>query len=216
MTEDSWRTHAAALASELRAITRSLVTRELPAAEVEAAMALARELHAHLEGPERARWHEIDPAAPLDPLGREAYGDQSPLRGRLNPVAPPLTTEVIERPDGTRIVEGHARLGIVYEGPPHGVHGGFVAALFDEVLGAVQGLAPPIGVTAKLEVRYRHITPLDELLHFEGWVEEDRGRRLTARATCHAGETLTADARGLFVRVDFDEVKERMRERREV
>jgi hypothetical protein len=35
------------------------------------------------------------------------------------------------------------------------------------------------------------------------------------KATCHAGDTLTADAEGIFMRVDFDEVTERMRERRE-
>ena len=76
-----------------------------------------------------------------------------------------------------------------YEGPPHGVHGGFVAAMFDEVLGAVMGLAPPPGVTATLEVRYRHVTPLEEPLRFEAWIDSDRGRRLTASATCHAGST---------------------------
>ena len=41
------------------------------------------------------------------------------------------------------------------------------------------------------------------------------GRRVEARATCHAGETLTADARAWFVRIDFDEAEARMRARRE-
>jgi acyl-coenzyme A thioesterase PaaI-like protein len=90
------------------------------------------------------------------------------------------------------------------------VHGGFVAALFDEILGAAIGLAPPPGVTATLEVRYRNVTPVEEELRFEAWVAEDRGRRIVAQATCHAGALLTAQAKGLFVRVDFDAVRRRM------
>ena len=64
--------------------------------------------------------------------------------------------------------------------------------------------------TAILEVRYRNVTPVEQELRFESWIAEDRGRRIVARATCHAGETLTADAKGTFVRVDFDEVRRRM------
>ena len=79
---------------------------------------------------------------------------------------------------------------------------------------SAKGLAPPPGVTATLEVRYRNVTPLDEPLRFESWVESDRGRRLTARATCHAAGKLTAEAHGLFVRVDFKEIEQRMAERR--
>lgn len=215
MSDEGWRDQAAILAQELRASSQALIEREIAGDALARATELARELGRCLDGPTRSRWYDLNSASPMDAPAREVYGDQSPLRGRLNPIAPPLRTSVITRDDGSRAIEGLARLGVLYEGPPHGVHGGFVAALFDEILGAVMGLVPPVGVTAKLEVRYRHITPLDEELRFEGWLEEDRGRRLTVRATCHAGETLTADARGLFVRVDFDEVQERMLERRE-
>jgi len=37
---------------------------------------------------------------------------------------------------------------------------------------------------------------------------------VVARATCHAGETLTAEAEALFLKVDFREIDERMRSRR--
>ena len=111
--------------------------------------------------------------------------------------------------EGPRLV-GRVTLNRAYAGPPHGVHGGIVAALFDEMLGGAQGLAPPPGVTALLEVRYRQLTPVDTPLVFEAWIEDERGRRIVARATCHAGDTLTADAKGTFIRVDFDEVQERM------
>jgi acyl-coenzyme A thioesterase PaaI-like protein len=213
MTGDSRAEEAAErLAGELRGITEALASNEISAERAEAAVALARDLRQALEGPPRPRWYELERAL-QGPLTNAAYGRQSPMRGLSNPLAPPLTLETRETPEGPRVV-GRVRLGRAYEGPPHGVHGGFVAALFDEMLGAVQGLAPPVGMTAKLNVTYRHPTPIDEELRLEGWIEERRGRRLIARATCHAGETLTAQAEGVFLEVDFDAMAARMRERR--
>jgi acyl-CoA thioesterase FadM len=74
-------------------------------------------------------------------------------------------------------------------------------------------LAPPPGVTARLEVDYHHLTPIDEDLQLEAWIVESRGRRVRAEATCRAGTTLTARAKALFIRVDFKEVEDRMRAR---
>lgn len=207
------RARAAELADELRGIVEDLVTRDLGADDLAEAVRLSRELRARLQGPARRRWYDDD-AHSVSDESRRAYLDQSPIRGRLNPVAPPLVITPGERADGRPGLAGSARLGSAYEGPPHGVHGGWVAALFDDLLGATQGLAQRRGVTARLTIRYRHITPLDEELRLASWIELDRGRRLVARATCHAGDTLTADAEGLFVHVDFNQIQERMRGRR--
>jgi hypothetical protein len=202
------------LAAELRAIASELAQRAVSVDEGRAALELARSLRAGLRGPPRPRWYDEPSGVPHGSSGaRESFGDLSPIRGRLNPIAPPLSMGQSDGPDGPRIV-AHGTLSRAYEGPPHGVHGGIVAAMFDEVLGAVMGLAPPPGVTATLEVRYRAVTPLEEPLRFESWVESDRGRRLTARATCHADGKLTAEAHGVFVRVDFGEIQQRMAERR--
>lgn len=205
---------AAALAAELRAVIEALAVNRLDEADLAGATELARELRRRLDGPRRRRWYDDD-AGVMGPESRSAYLAQSPVRGQLNPLAPPLVLETAQREDGGRGVRGRARLGMAYEGPPHGVHGGWVAALFDEVLGSVQGLADQPGVTGILTVRYRHPTPIDEELRFEGWLETQRSQRLVARASCHAGDTLTADAEGVFVRVDWGEVEQRMRRRRE-
>jgi acyl-CoA thioesterase FadM len=85
--------------------------------------------------------------------------------------------------------------------------------MFDEILGSAQGLAPPPGVTARLEVNYHQLTPIDEDLRFEAWLTKDRGRRVFAEATCHAGDTLTARATGFFMRVDFKAVEAKMNAR---
>ena len=86
---------------------------------------------------------------------------------------------------------------------------------FVEAAPTDQGLAEAPGVTAILRVRFRQLTPVDEDLRLEAWIADQRQRRLVVKATCHAGDTLTADAEGIFVRVDFNEVNQRMQERRE-
>jgi acyl-coenzyme A thioesterase PaaI-like protein len=213
----AWRTAAEELTDEIRAIIEALAVRELRLEDLTEAKQMARAIRLSLEAhPPRPRWYEADEElTPYSPGSREAYLQQSPVRGHLNAIAPPLDLETLERPDGSRAIAGRARLGMRYEGPPHGVHGGWVAALFDELLGAAQGLAEAPGVTAILRVRFRHLTPVDEDLRLEAWIADRRQRRLVAKATCHAGDTLTADAEGIFMRVDFNEVQERMRERRE-
>lgn len=213
LAERERRELASRLSDDLRAAVADLSERSIPDDDLAAAVELAQELRNRLDGPRRARWYEGDATA-LATVDRLAYLDQSPIRGRLNPIAPPMRIDIVERPDGTKAVEGRARLGSAYEGPPHGVHGGWVAAMMDELLGTAQGLTQVKGVTATLKVRFRHITPLDEDLRFEGWLHEDRGRILVVRGTCYAGDTLTADAEGVFVRVDFNEIQERMRARR--
>ena len=89
-----------------------------------------------------------------------------------------------------------------YAGPPGHVHGGIVAAAFDEVLGFVQCLTEQAGMTGTLTVRYRAPTPLHRELSFEAWVERIEGRKTIARGTLHCGTTLCAEAEGLFVSMD--------------
>lgn len=214
-SESQRRRDAAALADELRAVIAALTDKDVSREGVARARALARQLHRELEGPRRPRWYDgAPPAGAPTPEARTAYVDQSPIRGRLNPIAPPMQSgEPIRRADGSQAVVATATLGAAYEGPPHGVHGGWVAALFDDLLGQAQQLVKRAGVTATLKVRYRDITPLDRELRLQAWIHEERGRRVVARATCHAGETLTADAEAIFLGVDFEEIRRRMRER---
>lgn len=201
---------AAALVAELRGAISALTRNDLSRAQLDEARSRAAELTRGLDGPRRPRWYDGD-TADVTSRQRLAYLDLSPIRGELNPIAPPLVVGgVIERDDGTRALEATVTLGSAYEGPPHGVHGGWVAALFDDLLGQAQRFVGKGGVTASLHVRYRQITPLDEVLRLRAWVHEDRGRRVTARATCHAGATLTADAEAIFLGVDFDEIRDRM------
>lgn len=125
-----------------------------------------------------------------------AFFDWSPQLGLSNPLAPPIRVAV---EDG--IVVGRARFGIAYEGPPGCVHGGFIAAAFDEVLGLTQSLSGQVGMTGTLTIRYRRPTPLNADLRFEGRVESVSGRKVTTSGRLTTGEQMTAEATGLFISI---------------
>jgi acyl-coenzyme A thioesterase PaaI-like protein len=93
------------------------------------------------------------------------------------------------------------------------VHGGYVAAAFDEVLGATQSLGGRPGMTAKLVVNYRSPTPLLTELSFEGRVDRVEGRKTFTVGTLHAGDRLCAEAEGLFVSIDAAKMSGLMQER---
>ena len=54
-------------------------------------------------------------------------------------------------------------------------------------------------MTARLIVHYRKPTPLFHELHFRAGVDRVEGRRIMSRAELWDGDTLTAEAEGLFV-----------------
>ena len=127
----------------------------------------------------------------------EGAFDLSPLMGRANPLAPPLRLEVTD----DRIV-GTATFDSAYEGPPGCVHGGLVAAAFDEVLGLAQMHAGQPGMTARLVVNYRSPTPLHQELRLEGRVTRVEGRKTFCTGEIHVGDRLCAEAEALFVALD--------------
>ena len=120
--------------------------------------------------------------------------DHSPLLGIANPVAPPMA---ITEEDG--VVVGTVTYGQAYEGPPNCVHGGFVAATFDEVLGAAQSLSGAPGMTGTLKIRYESPTPLRTELRFEGRLVGVERRQIFTEGVCYAGDRVTARAEGIFI-----------------
>jgi acyl-coenzyme A thioesterase PaaI-like protein len=124
------------------------------------------------------------------------FFDHSPLIGTANPLAPPIRLAVM----GDK-VEGRVIFGPPYEGPPGHVHGGFIAAAFDEVLGMTQSLTGNPGMTGTLSIRYRRPTPLLKELVFEGRVDRVDGRKIFTVGTVSADGVVTAQAEGLFIAV---------------
>ena len=144
-----------------------------------------------------------------------AFFDQSPLLGLANPLAPPITIGKT----GDRTARAEVTFGSAYEGPPGCVHGGYVAAAFDEVLGFVQSLSENAGMTGTLTIIYRKPTPLHTRLRFEAELLGSEGRKIFTKAQLYAGEMLTAEAEGLFVSIDrarFENLLEARAERERI
>lgn len=147
-------------------------------------------------------------------FGRSAYSDAfpekyttlatlgyelNPLDGLSNPVAAPMKVWI----EGNTIY-GEANLGWAYEGPPNSVHGGFVAAIFDQFLGVGQKVTGQPGVTGTLSVRYLKPTPLHTDLKLVGRVKSVEGRKNVLMGEMWAGDVLTATCEGLFIHIDLE------------
>jgi len=190
------------LTRALRELMGRLVANEIPEA-VLAPMAdqveqLARDLEVY---PKRRR--EVGPraASEIEAPVRYDYGSMraySPSTGTCNPLAPPLSLAV----EGDRAV-ACGSYGSAYEGPPGLVHGGYVAAGFDELFGLVQGLgAHGPGMTGTISVRYCKPVPFRTALRYEGWVDRVEGRKIFGLAKLTAGDLLLAEAEAVMIIVD--------------
>ncbi len=198
------------LADAVRRTIASMVRTTAPVDELAALADEATLVAEHIERyPHGTMYEGIAEAANAGPDPHAGF-DHSPFIGRSNPLAPPMQLRVDD--DGT--VRGTVRFDGPYEGPPGCVHGGFVAAVFDELLGAAQSSSGPPGMTGTLTIVYRSPTPLHTDLTLEGVTIRRDGRKIFTRGTLHAGEVLCAEAEGIFISIDLSRWKE-LKEARE-
>ena len=178
-----------------------LMATTAPADILEAAAAKMAEVVDLLDGYGSNRMYEG--FAEASGLGHDrGFFDWSPLLGQANPLAPPIRVDVEVDQDGASgTVVARVRFGAAYEGPPGCVHGGYIAAAFDDVLGLAQSMSGQTGMTGTLTVKYRHPTPLYIDLRIEARLESVNGRKVVATASMFAGDQLTAEAVGLFITV---------------
>ena len=191
------------LASAMRQVIQRLVEIDAPEAELAQAAdrleSYAEHLATHPMNKRYTGWAEASTSGDV-----AAFFDQSPLIGLANPLAPPIKIEA-DAPDeagGAPSCKAWVVFGSAYEGPPGSVHGGFVAAAFDEVLGFANSLSGSPGMTARLIVNYRQPTPLYTELRFDARLDRVEGRKIFTTGEVYAGDRLTAEAEGLFVSVD--------------
>jgi len=197
------------LAKAMREVIDRLVTSDAPEAELRAAAdALERYAQRLASHPRRALPAGFAETANAGDVG--AFFDYSPLIGLSNPMAPPISLHI----EGSDVVRGTVTFGVAYEGPPGHVHGGFIAAAFDEVLGFAQSTTGHPGMTGRLTIHYRKPTPLQRELRFEARVVRVEGRKIFTEGHLYAGQVLTAEAEGLFVSVDLGRMGELARLRR--
>jgi acyl-coenzyme A thioesterase PaaI-like protein len=120
--------------------------------------------------------------------------ERSPFSGRCNALATPLTVTF----DG-QTTHAHATYGDAYEGPRGSVHGGHVIGAFDDILGVAQAASGAPGLTGTLSVRLVARTPLHERIDYVAGVESQSGRKVIATARSFHGDTLLAEATGVFI-----------------
>lgn len=88
-----------------------------------------------------------------------------------------------------------------YEGGPRVAHGGWTAALMDELLGACSNLSGSLTVTGTLTVTYVKPVPIERELVCTAEVVGQEGRRRRVRGEIRLASTgaLLAGAEGIFV-----------------
>lgn len=182
------------VANDVRAVIERLVGADVEAAAPDALAdleATASQLRRQLEAlPDRRRYGSLAKA----PLPDGALVERSPVSGRGNALAMPL--EYIFDGETTR---ARGVFSEAYEGPPGGVHGGYIAAAFDELLGVAQMVTGFAGFTGTLTVRYHALTPVGRRIDYEAGPGGREGRKLTMWARATADGKLVAEAEGLFI-----------------
>lgn len=154
---------------------------------------IARDLQTHAGGRPVPLYHPRPDALAPDDLN--AMLPFSPVMGRYNPLAPPIALSLEDD-----AVVARVRLLEAHQGAPGLVHGGVVAAIFDEVLGMAAIVKGMPGPTASLKVDYRAPTPLLTDLRFEARVERVQRRRVHVEGNCLVAGDCVAEAEAIFVR----------------
>ena len=151
------------------------------------------------------------PTVPPDWSPCDPFPALKPLRSFLDARGAPDRVRVayFRRGNETTLL-ARAWFGPGAEGPPGHAHGGSVAAVLDEALGASAWLAGHQVVVARLVVDFREMVPLGTDATVEASVVAVDGRKVTCRARMTAGATLLAEAEALCVTRDFAALGERI------
>lgn len=119
-----------------------------------------------------------------------------------NPEGDRLRVRYFRRPDDRRLV-GRAWFGPGAEGPPGHAHGGSIAAVLDEAMGAAAWTEGHIVVAVRLDTSFQRMLPLGTDATLEAWVDRVEGRKVWTRGRLlDAGGEPFATAEALFVKPD--------------
>jgi acyl-coenzyme A thioesterase PaaI-like protein len=104
--------------------------------------------------------------------------------------------------------------GPLTEGPPESVHGGAIAAVLDEAMGAVCWMNGHPVVGARITINYLHMTPLGFSGRVESWIERIERRKIfiKSRLSDEHGR-VHAEGEALFIELQA-ELKAKMDEAR--
>jgi acyl-coenzyme A thioesterase PaaI-like protein len=139
---------------------------------------------------------------PEGPEGIDARRAAMADRGVGGP-ANPAGVEMAPRREGDEAI-ADVRFGAAFEGALGRVHGGMVAAVFDDVTGFVLAFIGEPGFTGRLTISYRAPVPVETTIEFRARLRERDGRKLYVDADARLDGTLLATAEAMFIMVDHD------------
>jgi hypothetical protein len=183
-------------AAALRALNEIVLSADVNTAEL---AALADRLDGLLEATPLQAGTSRYGVASEGPSVVYLMNETHPIGGLGNPVAAPFTPAF----DG-EVIRGDLRFPLTYEGTPGVVHGGFVAATFDHLLGGAAIRAGHPIVTGTLTIRYLRPTPTNTDLTIECWPGEIVGRKVRTHGRLLHGDDTIVEAEALFLTVDVE------------
>ncbi|MEV4421041.1 PaaI family thioesterase [Patulibacter sp. NPDC049589] len=145
---------------------------------------------------------ELPPPAPLSPSGPELDGPIAPHTATCFGCGPenPASLGLRFVRDGD-VVRADITLESRHEGAPGLAHGGIVAAILDDMSGAIPRVLEQRAVTAKLDVDFGAPVVIGRPLVAESWLESFEGRKIRIAARVRDGDEVVAASRALFLTV---------------
>ena len=132
---------------------------------------------------------------PLEPGDEIEFDPFSIGGGQLHPAS----VDVRYFKESDEAVTGEATVDAMFAGPPERTHGGVVALIIDELMGALNRMRGRQAYTGRLTVHYHAATPIGEPLRLRAWVESTSGRKIVQHAEVHGPDGLCVKAEGLFI-----------------
>ena len=140
-------------------------------------------------------WSALLSGARVDESSR-MFGYVEHVAGHGQLLSPPFE---VEHRDETS-VSGKVMFGEYFLGFNGRVHGGAIALVFDEMLAIVANSGvPTVARTARLAVNFRSVAPVGRQLAFRASLLSVDGRKRTVRCELVDGDTVCAEADGLFI-----------------
>ena len=118
----------------------------------------------------------------------------SPIIGDLNPISPQLEFSYVNKK-----VHGRGTFPATFTGPPNTVHGGMIAAAFDELLTAVVLANGPSAFTGTLSVRYLNPIAVGKEVELSAECAEIQKRKIFCHAEIRQHGLLCASAEAVFI-----------------
>lgn len=210
MTDQKYRQARIAAASELRRLNNALVGRRPTTDVLQAIRAAVGQFIDEVESSPK-RPDPLEFLTEPDVQDALAAGDVSTLLRRARTTsmfedsivsgpANPMSLAAEYEKDGEGVLT-RVTLGPAFEGAPGRAHGGIIAALFDETMGAVLPEAGTLAFTGTLTITYRAPAPIEQELLIRARIISKQGRKINIEATGHAQDLLFAEAQAVFIAV---------------